>query len=193
MNYIEKSIRPEIKHTEKQDNDGLNHLARNRLGRVMIFKDHDARRTDVFGAADLMVPSLIHRINRSFDTQKSTEPEPIMEIWKADDKYVMTAVHILRIAGFDTDYGPVNKDGKREITTKYSKLLHAVNNILEESAGEVNEKFRAIIDPKARSYTVSTIMDEVAYTVFCKLRGENDMPSDNELIIYEPKAEITLK
>jgi hypothetical protein len=193
MHYIEQSIRPEVKQIEKPDNNGLNQLAHNRLGRAMIFKNGDDRRGEVFGVADSMVPAILHRVNRSLDNKMTTipEPEPIMEIWKADDKYVMTAVHILSIAGYDTDYGPINKDGKREITTKHSKLLHAVNNILEESAGEVNEKFRAITEPKARSYTVSTIMDEVAYAVFCKLRGENDVPADSELLIYEPKAEDT--
>jgi hypothetical protein len=188
MHYIEQSIRPEIKQIEKPDSSGLNSLAHNRLSRAMLFKDGNSMRGDVFSVADSMVPKIIHRINRSFDTEKPTEPEPIMEIWKADDKYVMTAVHILSIAGYDTDYGPINQDGKREITTKHSKLLHVVNNILEESAREVDGKFRTITEPKARNYTVSTIMDEVSYTVFCKLRGENDIPADDELLIYEPKA-----
>ncbi len=86
----------------------------------------------------------------------------------------MTAVHILSIAGYDSDYSPIMHD-KRKITTRHPALLHAVNEIIVDSADRMDRRFGFLIpDQGKRNWANSAVMDEVGFSIYSALRDKRD-------------------
>lgn len=176
MTFIERSIKPT--NPVPVEAPGLTPDAGYRVRKALGIVGEDSRGR-VIEIANALVPDILAGVNAIPHTARLAEEEPIAEMWAKDDKYVMTAVHILSIAGYDSDYGPL-RDGKREIKTKFPTLLHGVNTLLEDVAGRVDASMPQALDEKTRDWATTHVMDEVSYSVFGALRDERDVRRQRE-------------
>lgn len=177
MNLAERN-RQEVAKAPTQPVHGIHPDANYRLASQFRSTKPDVR-AQIVSVADSLVPTVLSSVHEKLAGPQFAEQEPFTELWKKEDKHVMTAVHMLSIAGYETAYGPII-NGKREITTNYPRLLHAVNDILEESEDSVRQSLvQDIHDERMRNWTASVIMDEVNYSIFAKLRDERDIERQN--------------
>ncbi len=186
--FVEGGIHvQEIQPLNPSPADGVDPDARYRMGRSLQFRGMDDQiRTQAFSIADSMVPDILLGVDRRLTDKFAPEAELSVTKWSKDDKHIMTAVHIMSIAGFDSQYGPI-ENGNRTIETKHPELLRSVNSILVGSAQNAGSQLSsAIPDERNRTYAVGAIMDEVAYTIYGKLREARDERRSKEGGIVQP-------
>lgn len=182
MKYIEQSIRPD-QPVQTAPAKGLGENERNRLGSQFRFRQEVG--TKVLGVAEGIVPAALSGVRALLikDHSSRLKSGPVDKL-PGGDKERMTAVHLMSIAGYDSDCGPVDKDGNRSISTKYPDLLVAVVEELKASTVEAHINISPIFidkdtdhEKRMRNWTVSQVMDEVSASMFDALRSDPEIQS----------------